>query len=371
MKRTLIFCAGLAGSSPLLASDWLSAPNPASVGAARAIYAEGQALVANDIVPLSEINKDWSRGFHPREGKNIALVSTRLESGLQWQGFRLGYIHRNEWLASANRDTVDGIRADRQEANFDNGRTYSLDYHVRGFTADGVRLSKSFSTEVGSRWKLALGGAISALHGRKVRSEDLTGSATATGGRNFTATVDWTRDYSHTDTAAEGFVAAFRDGNPSGEGYSTDLGMTLTREDGLRFEWIVTDALGRMNWHAIPEQTLSGTNLPGAALPGGHKIRVDLTQRLPVKHELALSVPTGLADVRISDTVIQGIHLPRAGLGRRFNDNLAARLDYDFRFATVGLGVSYRSLYLDLRSDSIHVDKARAFGLGIGMQLAF
>jgi hypothetical protein len=373
MKRSFpLLCATLVGlCSPVLAAELVSAENPARAGAARAVYAEGQAFFANDFVPLSQANKDWSWGYSPRDGKNLALISTRVETGAQWQGFRLGYISRNEWIATANRDSLDIVRADRQNVNYDNGRIYSVDYRLRGFAADGARLAKSFSNDLGSGWTLGWGGAASALRSRRVRSEDITGSATATGDRNFTASVDWTRDYSHTDTVAEGYVATFRDGSPAGQGYSADLGISLVRQDGLRLEWITTDAFGRMSWRDIPEKTLSGTNLPGAALPGGRKWRVDLTQSLPVKQALSLSLPTSVVDFELADTFFQGIHLPRIGLSKRLNADWAARLDYDVRFATAGIGLSYRWLYLNLRSDSLSLNKARAFGFGLGARLDF
>lgn len=370
-KLLLVFAALGGLCAPVGAAELLSAENPAHAAVPRTAYVEGQAFFASDIVPLSQANKDWSQGYDPRGGKNLALISTRIEAGVQWQGFRLGYINRNEWWATADRDSLDIIRADRQNASYDTGRNYSLDYHLRGFAADGARLTKSFSRELGSGWALNWGAAASVLHGRSVRSEDISGSATATGGRNFTATADWTRDYSGTDTAAEGYVAAFVDGNPSGQGYSADLGISLSRSDGVRFEWVATDVSGRMRWSDIPERTLSGSNLPGAALPSGRKWRVDLIQRLPVKNAWSLSVPTSLGELELADTFTQGVHLPRIGASKRLNADWAARLDYEFRFSSVGLGLSYRWLQMSLRSDSFSLNQARAFGLGIGAKLEF
>lgn len=365
-------CAALCGlCAPVFAADLLSAENPALAGAARAAYVDGQAFFASDIVPLSQANKDWSHGYDPRGGKNFALISTRIEAGVQWQGYRLGYISRNEWWASADRDSLDIIRTDRQKASYQAGRNYALDYHLRGFAADGARLTKSFSRELGSGWALNWGAAASVLHGRRVRSEDISGSATATGGRNFTATVDWTRDYSGTDTAAEGYVAAFLDGNPKGQGYSADFGISLGRADGVRFDWVATDVLGRMSWSDIPEKMLSGSNLPGVALPGGRKWRVDLTQRPPLKNALSLALPTSMGELELADTYTQGVHLPRIGLHKRFNADWDARLDYETRFASVGLGLTYRWLQLSLRSDAFSLNQARAFGLGIGARLEF
>ena len=368
----LLLCAALGGfSAPILAEQLLSAENPALAGAARGAYLDGQAFFGSDIVPLVQANKDWSQGYNPRSGKNYALISTRVETGMQWNGFRLGYIERNEWLASANRDALDIYRTSKQNRNYDNGRNYSLDYHLRGFTADGARLTKSFSNELGSGWSVSWGVAASVLRGRTVRSEDITGSAMATGGRNYTATVDWMRDYSHTDTVAEGFSPAFQAGSPSGQGYAADFGMSFGREDGLHVEWIASDIIGRMNWHDIPEKTLSGSNLPGATLPGGHKWRVDLAQNIPTKQTLFVSIPTRTADIELGDTLVQGLNLPRVGLAKRLGADWTTRLDYDFHFSTVGLGVSYRWLYFNVRSNSLSVNKARAFGLGLGARLEF
>ena len=373
MKRFFLPLTAVLGalSPPALAGDFLSAENPATASAARGAYVDGQAFFGSDIVPLVQANKDWSQGYNPRGGKNYALISTRVETGMQWNGFRLGYIERNDWLASANRDSLDVYRASKQNLNYDNGRNYSIDYHLRGFAADGARLTKSFSHELGSDWTVGWGIAASVLRGRTIRSEDITGSATATGGRNYTASVDWTRDYSRTDTLAEGFAPAFQAGSPSGQGYAADFGMILDRKDGLHIEWIASDFIGRMNWRDIPEKTLSGSNLPGAALPGGRKWRVDLARSIPTKQALSVSIPTSLADIELGDTLIEGLNLPRVGLSKRFGANWTTRLDYDFRFSTVGLGVSYRWLYFNIRSDSLSVNSARAFGLGLGARLAF
>ncbi len=373
MKPSIfLLCAALGGfSAPILAEQLLSAENPALAGAARGAYLDGQAFFGSDIVPLVEANKDWSQGYKPRGGKNYAVISTRVETGVQWNGFRLGYIERNEWLASANRDSLDIYRTSKQNLNYDSGRNYSLDYHLRGFTADGARLTKSFSRELGSGWTVGWGAAASVLRGRTIRSEDITGSAMATGGRNYTATVDWTRDYSHTDTVAEGFSPAFQAGSPSGQGYAADFGMSFDREDGLHVEWIASDIIGRMNWRDVPEKTLSGSNLPGATLPGGHKWRVELAQNIPTKQTLFVSIPTRTADIELGDTLVQGLNLPRIGLAKRLGADWTTRLDYDFHFSTVGLGVSYRCLYFNVRSNSLSVNKARAFGLGLGARLDF
>ena len=63
--------------------------------------------------------------------------------------------------------------------------------------------------------------------------------------------------------------------------------------------------------------------------------------------------------------------MPVIGLSKRVTSDFATRLDYDIRFATVGLGISYQWLYLNLRTDSLNLNKAHAFGASIGARLEF
>lgn len=359
-------------SLPVWAADPFSLTNPAhNLDGKRAAYADGAAFMANDLTPLRNIDTDWSRDYSPRSGTNLAVVSSRIELGVEWQGFRLGTISRNEWLAEAQRDIADIVRADRQKTNYDLRRTYDLGYALRGFSADGLKLSKAFSHAVKENWTLDWGVAVSALRGKRVRMETIAGSATATGGRNYTATVDWTRDYSHTDTIAEGYAAAFQAGTPAGRGYAIDLGLSLGRDDGLRLDWTWADAVGRMRWNDIPEKTLSGTTAIAGTFPGGRKVRVELEDRLMSKHALVLSMPINQAHLELADTYAKGYHFPRLGVRQRYGNDWATRLDYDFRFKTVGVALMHRWFYLNLQSDSLRFSQAKALGLGLGVRIEF
>ena len=101
------------------------------------------------------------------------------------------------------------------------------------------------------------------------------------------------------------------------------------------------------------------------------RCRVDLTQNLPTRQAVSLTLPTDIGDLGLADTYFQGTHLPRIGMSRRFDADWATQMDYDFRFSTLGLGISYRALKLSLRSDALSLNRARSFGLGIGAALEF
>jgi hypothetical protein len=144
-------------------------------------------------------------------------------------GYRLGVISRNDgWLRRI--DTVDINRAKRQ-IRLRYRRNYALNYHLRGFAADGVKLAKAFSQPLPDGWMLDWGVAASALKGKRVRVEDITGNATGTGGSTYNATVEWRRDYSHTDTIKESFWPQNQIGNPWARVFHRLS--TVGRSDGL------------------------------------------------------------------------------------------------------------------------------------------
>ena len=86
---------------------------------------------------------------------------------------------------------------------------------------------------------------------------------------------------------------------------------------------------------------------------------------------LSVTVPTRVANLELSDTIYEGLNMPLIGLSKRVNSDWAARLDYDVRFDTVGVGLSYRWLYVNFRTNSLSIDKASAFGGSIGARLEF
>lgn len=370
-KSLVALYVGWSISGSLWAADPLALANPAGYGSERAAYAEGHVFAANDLVPIREVSKRWEH-YQPKAGKNLAIISGRIESGMQLEGYRLGYVQRHEWLAEAHRDTADVAYADKSNASYDNGRSYVLGYRLRGFSASGLRLAKSFSLEQKpDGWTVDWGVAASVLQGSKVRREDIDGSALATGGRSYTASLDWRQDYSGMDTVAQGFAPAFRDGSPRGVGYSTDFGVRIGRKDGWRMEWALTDFVGAMRWTSIPEKTLAGTNVFAGTLPGGRMVRTDFVENLPAKQSLLLSIPLKLAHMEFADSIVRGYHFPSAGIRYETSGGWGYRIDYDFRFRSAGLGVTHQSFFASVCSDSMRVSEAKAFGISIGARFSF
>jgi hypothetical protein len=354
-----------------LAAEPTLGSNPARFPAGTGVFSEASAFAGNDFVPISKLLKDdWGPNYSPRPGQNLAVLGVRWETGFNVRGYRIGYVYRQEWFGRADKDSLDLAHADRQDRDFDAGRTYKLDYTMKGFAADGIRVGKAFSTPLPRGWVLDWGLAASGLRGNRMRTEFLTGSATGKGGQDVDAEGSWERNDSNTNTVARGFAPAFVEGEARGEGYSGDFGLVLKSPGGLTLEWSVMDAVGRMYWYAIPQITLSGSTTFSGTLPSGRAVRVDLIEDLSAKHSVAFSMPVSGLRLEVADHFFGSYHFPRVGI-RTEARPLQLRVDYDIYFHAVGLGLAYRWFQVGFTTDDLHLATAKTVAFDVSLRFQF
>lgn len=372
--RTICATICALSAAPASASNLLALTNPALIAEQRGVHFSGATFLGNDFSPIKEVHADLLNDYAPRGGRNLALITARVESGMDWQGLRVSALYRMEWLATVQRGTLDLYRTDRMLAAHKIGTTTSIDYRLDGFEARGLQLGKAWRFNQDSGWTIKLGASVNLLQGQKIRQEQWSGMALATAARTLRFSGEASRTWamnSNADNLVNDFVPAYRLGDPGGRGYSLDLGMHVERQDGAFLDWTIADAFSRMYWTNIPQFTYSGSGVFNGAFPEGKKWRVDFADRLPVKQTLLLSLPIQPVHLELSDSVMQGQHFAAMGLRQEYAWGLSARLDYDFRFKTVGVGLAYRNFRIGLRSDAILPAQTHAFGLEAGITIDF
>lgn len=366
------------------AEGQLAVDNPAKNGQERGAYASMEAFEGNDQVAMRQYGKDWLGEYSPRGGTNLGLLSARAETGVQWLGYRLGALYRAEALVEASRDASDLVRQYKNSTGYDIGRTYQVDYRIKGFEADGARLSKAFQLALGGQWQMDLGLGLSYLRGRRIKLETVTGQAVtlATKDLNATASLDDTDSRMNITNLAK-FNAPF--GlltTPSGQGYALDAGMVLRHGgSGFSAELAVADLAGRMDWRNLPNNVVNYNTANKYHDANGYVqfdptiTRVssyrDLTQNLDPKVWLAANYPIGNFELQGASSYTTGYWFPQAGLTYRINPQWGVKADYDFRFGTIGLALRHKWFNLGLRTDNTSVDKAKAYGLDVGINIPF
>lgn len=366
------------------ADGLLAIDNPAKNSSERGAYATFEAFESNDQVATRQYGGDWQGDYSARNGINLGLLSARAETGVQWNGYRLGALYRAEALVEANRDTSDLVRQYKNMSGYDAGRAYQLDYRIQGFEADGARLSKSFQLALGSQWQMDWGLGLSYLHGKRIKLETVSGQVVALNVKdlNAAASLDDTNSRMQITNLAKFNPPFGRLATPSGQGYALDAGVILRhRESGLRAELAAADLAGRMSWKDLPNNIANYNNAtkyydadgyvhfnPSATRTSSYR---DLNQKLDPKLWLAVGYPMGDFEAQGATSYTQGYWFPQAGVTYHLDPRWGLSADYDFRFNSLGLSLRHPWFSLGLRMENMSVDKNKAYGLNGGVNIAF
>lgn len=359
---------------PALADGLLAVDNPARNASTTGGYVNVEAFEANDRLTISQDGKVWL-GDNSRN-TNLGLLAARVEAGAQWDGYRLGMLHRAYAMAAANRDAADLVRQYNDNSGYDAGRTYRLDYRIRGFEADGLRLGKSFQANPGGNWRLDWGLAASWLRGRRLKLESAGGQVATSGSQSYTANVSMDSLDSRVDTSGSGTFNAPFGISPrlSGQGAALDLGTVLRRRDGLRLELAINDLGGRIVWKNLPEYAANyntATKYYDARgyvhfnpLVTAQSCYRDFVQTLDPKLRLALGYPLGAFEVQAASSYSRGNWFPEVGIAYRFGSQWSLAADYDVRFKTAMISIRHQWFSLGVNGSRISGRSATSSGAG-------
>lgn len=382
ITQLLVLCLAL--PLPALADGLLAVDNPAKNDQEQRGYAALYVFEANDQIAMRQYGGDWQGAYSPRSGTNIGILSARAETGAQWQGYRVGVLYRAEALVEANRDTSDLVRQYENNSGYDVGRTYSLDYRIKGFEANGARLSKSYQLALASSWQMNVGLGLSYLHGKRIKLETASGQVVTLDAKDLDASarLDQTDSQLNVSDPAKFPVLFRRPTTPSGQGYALDVGMVLHhRASGASIELAVSDLFGRINWKNLPRNVTDYSTAnkyydsdgfaqfnPTATRTSSYQ---NLTQKLDPKLWLAASYPIGEFELQGATGYTRGYWFPQAAVGYRVNQQWRLKAEYDLRFHTLMLAIQSPWIYLGVRTDNANLDKAKAYGITGGIHLRF
>lgn len=382
---SLLLALACVGANPALGQGMLMVDNPAlPSGEANAAVFSGGVFAANDMVPVSRFDDDpWPADYRAREGANLALGNLRLAFGARRGDWSVGYFYRQDWLLQASRDTVDAHYLDQTSQLSSGARTFDLDYTLRGFAADGLRLAFSRANAMADGGEWRWGVAASLLHGYDVRLEEAEGDLRTTVG---TATLVGNRELFNTRLRAVQPAASFNAFTPAGTqdvsagwGYSLDLGVAWRFRNGAHLALAVNDLLGQLKWDRVPliTQNINGTfagntfNSGASAIISGvnryQSLTLDLKPKLRAEADYPLGDTTLLARVEGVD----GQVFPQIGVSHLVGSKWRVGLDYETRFGSAEISLRHANYYLALSSQSLKLNESRALGISAGVNYAF
>lgn len=332
-------------------------------------------FIGNDPLSARQYQGDWQGNYHPRNGLNIGLLSTRAEAGAQAAGWRLSAVRRTELLIESGREMTDLMRLYKTREPLPAGQAYNVDLHYAGYEAKGWRIDKAWNWKARGGHDLSFGLGYSLLQGNRVRAGAAQGSLASLGGGNYGYAVKM-------DDAYTGKTYPFQTpGTPEGNGGSADLGLEWKTPQGVRLEWIANDLLGRMRWRDVPGTVANaGTGVTSTDANGyivyapalsGRNARRDFTQKLPVRWGLGAEVPWRDFYVLGSLSHLQHTSFPLLALGWKFAEGWRVQADYDLRFKTYGFKLAGSRAFFAVRTSQRDLGEAQAYGVSAGVSWIF
>lgn len=347
-------------------------------------------FAANDMVPVSRFDREpWPADYRTRSGNNLAITNKRLQLAVNRGDWSVGLFYRQDRLFRGSRDSVDARFLDHRAQLSGQVRTFDLDYSLRGFAADGVRIGFSGGAiATGAGDDLRWGVSASLLRGLSMRQETAkgnlissVGSATLTGNR----TIFNSRLQAVTNPGSfNAFAPAQAQDVGAGWGYAFDLGMRWHLQDGVDFAVAVNDLFGKITWDRAPviEQTINGTfsgntfAAGASAIISGSNRYQSFTYQLKPKLQLEGAYrltdhPGGNVSLLARVESVGGEWFPLIGLSYLGKSKWRIDLDYETRFGSFGINLRNPDYYLALRSQGLNLNSSRVISISAGVNLVF
>lgn len=381
LPALLSLCAAASAQGTLVVD------NPAQRAGHDAATLRFDAFAANDHVALSNFTDDpWPGDYRTRPGRNLSLLSARAAAGASFGGFGIDYVRRADWLLQASGDTAHAFYFSQTDQLITSGRDLDLDYRLRGFEADGLRVSASGSFQL--PW---LGGssragvAANLLRGLRLRAEDARAVYTSDG---TSASLNGRRElwYSNLTPSGSSGISAFRPFSEeavpaNGSGRSLDVGVHHRFAGGTEVALAANDVAGRMRWRNMPHMTqdvaisnVTATSYTSDGTPAvsGYNNYLDFAEALPVKYLASARAPlaahwSAFGELRR----ISGNDMPRLGLSWSPAPKREILFDYESRWKTFGLLANWESFTLGLRANAWPPLQGSALGISAAVACAF
>lgn len=300
-------------------------------------------------------------------GQN-AVTFNRLELGLGYRNFELGYFWREDYALHYTSDTFELFYRDKNRLPIPQDKIFNVFLDVQHVKTEGLRFSYNYQVRPWLDLKITMNHmeASDLLYGQ------LAGQMSRTNGRiagELSAAYYYEEDY---------LLKRRVEAPPNGRGYSLDW--------GAHWRWgpwqaivKVMDQWGHIRWRDAPYTELAGSSSfvivddSGRArrrpIVSGLETYRPLRQPLPTHQQLTVSRSlTERWAVSYQREKYLAVEFNRWFVGYTPSQNLTFKTGYDFSTEAVWLAAESRYISMEFASDSRSFERARSLSLNIYAQ---
>jgi len=343
---------------------------PVAAHSGWAVQAQATQFEAADATAVRALSGDWSQ-YHPRDARNVALQSARLELTASQARWEVGAALRSDIVIDGSRGAFDIVHAYKQKLTPTSDRSFELNATEQGVIWVGLRGARTWVLRPGVENGLQLSTALTLLSVRRVQLVNVRGGVRYSSAAGF--------DFNAQTTQQDSAVQFGGVGNPAalGSGFTTDIGLLWHPSAGSFVNVSISDAWSRLSVKQVATEQISASSatrlvdsngyLNYQPLLNGQDSAQDVSLRLARKVSVSAGFRVDVSDaasavVGVRWERIAGIQMPSVWAAVPVRAGLSLQLDADTRFKSFGLGVSGRCGSVMLRSQSPSVSQSRALG---------
>lgn len=221
------------------------AAEPASDARVR-MYVRADAWAYSEPVPIDAYLDDWDA---PLGSGSDAFAIVHAESGVTWDGWRVGIAFQRQYVVEANRDAARLYHLERSDAPAPPNTTYDVRLEAHLYSARGIRIGRQIEWATPGPVRFRFEPSVVVWDASALEEGTINGVATtdADGELTYQASLDHTYTSDH--------LLDRRVGDVRGRGASLDLDASIAVPGRWSLEISAMNLLGRLWWHHAPYTT--------------------------------------------------------------------------------------------------------------------
>lgn len=369
----LLYCLAAQASAGTPDAPDASSTSSASVFSSWRPFVEVDLWRVSDPIPVAEFDGDWSKGFSPRAGRNVALMRNRAAAGMESAQWRIGYEIRQEAALVTDRDTLETVRLYKQRQDPAGPRVFAANAKYRNWSAHGLRIGRTLEGPIIAGRPVRTMVSAAWYSDSSYRRNDVSGNVRYLGGG------DYAFNASELDIDSRAQLP-FLNATPEASGISISVATEVPLSEAWTLNIKVDDLWSRMRWRNLPvaRQTINsdvtGVDSEGflnyRPLLSGRNQQVDESISLPRYSTAELSYRNGAWRYAAQVERYAGVNIPTFSAGRHFSwGDVTTRIET--RFHTFGLGYAFGNFRVLLQTDALQQDRAKAQAIQFSYSRSF
>ena len=321
-----------------------------------------QSITANNAVTLESIFKHAETDLASKSGRYTAIASGRADAGIQYKQFGyIGYTYRSDVLISPSNDAMQFSYLAKFKKDIPQNRKYNIDVYAEEYITYGLTYSNAFTLYHGDYGSVHLGLGASFVIARDGQVATLNGSATSLGNKDYAFEAELQYAYNRN------LLYDYDVNSYEGYGFNTYFALRY-RYQNFDVIFIANDVASKIYWDKLAYSSITASSdnkeyddegypIYQPAIRGKEGYR-SYVQNVSSRYRLDSNYRFNAFNFNIGLDYYYDVVLPYTQVEYEFLKDTCLSLSYESYFKMVGMGLRYKTLAIEIKSDDLYTPMA-------------